>query len=58
METGTWIWNRLSAPGGVAFEQIVVELVQEFAVDRDTADRDVRAFVDELRENRLVDVRR
>src|SRR5207247_8269875 len=53
---GTWIWNRTSAAGSLAFETLVDELVAEFDVDRPVAEGEAAAFIDELRANRLADV--
>jgi hypothetical protein len=54
--TGTWIWSRLTASREVPLEQLVGDLVEEFAVERETAERDIREFVEALRANRLVRV--
>jgi hypothetical protein len=54
----TLIWSRMSAVGAVAFDQLVVQVVGEFAVDPREAERDVGIFVEALRANGLVHVRR
>jgi len=53
---GTWIWNRTSAAGGLAFDTLVEELVTEFDVERPVAEREAAAFVEALRENGLANV--
>jgi hypothetical protein len=55
---GTWIWNRASTSGGLPFEALVAELVEEFDVAPPVAERDMSAFVEALRTSNLVHVRR
>ncbi len=45
---GAWLWGRLAAAGGMTRERLTAELVEEFAVDRDVAARDVGAFVEAM----------
>ena len=53
---GAWIWERLAQGGPVAVETLLADLVAEFDVDRETAERDLNAFVGTLRSRKLVDV--
>jgi len=55
---GTVIWNRMVAAGGVGIDQLVADVVAEFAIEPDAARREVEAFVEALRASRLADVRR
>lgn len=54
----TVVWNRVVAGGEVDVDQLVAEVVDEFAVEPDRARREVEAFVEALRANRLARVRR
>lgn len=49
----TFIWDACSA-GDRNVGEVVSALVEEFEVDRDTAERDVREFLDELAREKLV----
>jgi hypothetical protein len=53
---GAWIWERLAQGAPVAMETLLAELVSEFEVDRQTAERDLDEFVSSLRSRNLVDV--
>ena len=53
---GAWIWERLAEGGPVAMETLLNEMVAEFEVDRQTAERDLDAFVVSLRSRNLVEV--
>jgi hypothetical protein len=53
---GAWIWERLAQGGPVALETLLTDLVAEFDVDRQTAERDLNEFVSTLRSKDLVDV--
>lgn len=50
--SGTVLWEALGR--GATHEELVGMLVDQFGVDRDTAARDVIAFVEQLRQRGLV----
>ncbi len=52
-EVGTYIWEAC-ADGTRTIADIVAGLVEEFEVDRATAERDTREFLDELAKEKLV----
>ena len=52
---GTRIWQLLEQP--IAVAELYATLMGEFDVDADTCRRDVDAFLDQLREANLVEVR-
>ena len=53
-ETGTWLWNAID---GTRSEAVLLEMVlQEFEVERATAEREVSAFLDELAAAGLVEL--
>ncbi len=53
-ETAKAIWDALSGPCSV--RELVAHLLTRFAVDRETCEREVSAFVNELLAGELVDV--
>ena len=52
-ETGAFLWNILK--DGAEKQDLVRDLVKEFAVDEQTAQKDVEAFLSQLRRNDLID---
>lgn len=50
---GATLWRELA--GGASREQLVAALARDFAVDEETAGRDVDAFVTALRERGLLE---
>ena len=52
-EVGTFIWDAVSQ-GDRTVTEVVDHLVTEFDVDRTTAERDTREFLDELSREKLV----
>jgi len=52
-ETGAFLWDRLSA--GSTEKELLDCLVSEYGVDRETAENDVRVFLEELRERSLIE---
>ena len=49
---GVSVWKLLEEDK--TYEQIVSELLEEYEVDRETLERDVREFLDSLREKELL----
>lgn len=49
---GTWVFDRLD--GKTSLEDIVRSVVDEFAVETNEAERDVRAFIQALLERGMV----
>ena len=49
---GVSVWKLLEADK--TYEQIISELLEEYEVDRETLERDVREFLDSLREKELL----
>ena len=52
-ETGAFLWNILK--DGAEKQDLLRDLVKEFAVDEQTAAKDVEAFLAQLRRNDLID---
>ncbi len=52
-EVGSFIWEAFSK-GDRTVGQVIDSLVQEFEVDRPTAERDTRQFLEELSREKLV----
>ena len=52
-ESGALLWERLRADASV--DDLVEVLLAEYEVERDRAEKDVRAFVDYLRDNDLIE---
>ena len=52
-ETGAFLWNILK--DGAEKQDLVRDLVKEFAVDEQTAEKDVEVFLAQLRRNDLID---
>lgn len=52
-ETGAFLWGLLEK--GADRETLIDALPQEFEVDRQTAEKDVDAFLTQLREKALID---
>ncbi len=50
--TGGYVWNKLRQ--GKLVDEIICELAAETGADAATVDRDVRAFLDELKAKRLL----
>ncbi len=51
-ETGEFIWDKLSE--NKSEEELVDAILAEYEVDRQTAEKDVKAFVDTLKEKDLL----
>ena len=51
-ELGVSVWKLLEADK--TYEQIITDLLEEYEVDRETLERDVREFLDTLREKELL----
>ncbi len=51
-ETGEFIWDKLSEDRNEA--ELVDAILAEYEVDRQTAEKDVKAFVDTLKEKDLL----
>jgi hypothetical protein len=49
---GVSVWKLLEADK--TYEQIITDLLEEYEVDRETLERDVREFLDTLREKELL----
>jgi hypothetical protein len=49
--TGGYVWEKLKQ--GKLIDEIVCELASETGADLATVDRDVHAFIDQLRSNRI-----
>ena len=49
---GVCFWKLLEADK--TYEQIITDLLEEYEVDRETLERDVREFLDTLREKELL----
>jgi hypothetical protein len=56
-EVGAWIWRHVSLAGGTSLRALAAAVADEFGLDPADAERDVAAFVESLRANRLADVR-
>lgn len=52
-ETGEFIWEQLNDEK--TEQELVEAILSEYDVDRETAERDVHAFVDTLKEKDLLD---
>lgn len=52
-ETGEFIWEQLKDEK--TEQELVEAILSEYDVDRETAERDVHAFVDTLKEKDLLD---
>ncbi len=52
-ETGAFLWGLLEK--GAEKQELVDSLTQEYDVDRETAEKDVDAFLDRLREKALIE---
>lgn len=48
-ETGLFLWNCIAA--GTTRERLVEQLLAEYEVDREAAEKSVTGFVERLREN-------
>lgn len=53
-EVGALVWER--ADGRATLEELIGELVAVFEITREEAERDVRAFVETLVEERLLEI--
>lgn len=47
-----FIWERLD--GARSVKEIRTDLIQSFEVDRETAEKDISEFIDELIDNKLI----
>jgi coenzyme PQQ synthesis protein D (PqqD) len=52
-ESGVHLWRRLAE--GTTREELVIELVQAFGIEREQAETDVDHFVEELRSRNLLE---
>jgi hypothetical protein len=51
-EVATWLWNLMDQPRSVP--ELAKALREEFEVEREPAERDVRAFLDDLQNKGLI----
>ena len=51
-ETGAFLWKKLSV--GTEIDELVEQTTKEFNVEKDVAERDVREFVESLKEANLI----
>ena len=51
-ETGAFLWNELEK--GASEEQLLDKLCEEYEVDRETAQSDIAAFIEQLTERGIV----
>lgn len=52
-ETGAFLWKKLE--GGCSESELIDALLSEYEVDRETAENDVKAFTDKLKEAKLAE---
>lgn len=52
-ETGCFLWEKLSA--GATEDELVAALLDEYDVEKAVAEKDVRAFLDTLYNNDLIE---
>lgn len=52
-DTGKFLWENLTAEKEEA--ELVEALLGEYDVDRETAERDVAAFIEKLKENNILE---
>ncbi len=52
-ETGKFLWEKLSDE--TTEDALVAALLSEYAVDKTTAERDVAAFIEKLKENNILE---
>lgn len=52
-ETGAFLWNSLKSE--TTEEVLVEQMIREYEVDKETAAKDVDAFLSQLRENGLIE---
>ncbi len=52
--TGTWLWERVASP--VRLVDLLQEVVKEFEVDRDAAEKDLLRFFESLNAKGLVKI--
>ena len=51
-ETGAFLWKKLSV--GTEIDELVEQTTKEFNVEKDVAERDVKEFVESLKEANLI----
>lgn len=51
-ETGAFLWNLLTI--GASYNELLDKMLSEYDVDRDTAENDIRNFIDKLNEGKLL----
>lgn len=51
-ETGAFLWKKLSV--GIEIDELVEQTTKEFNVEKDVAEKDVREFVESLKEANLI----
>ena len=51
-ETGAFLWKKLSV--GTEIDELVEQTTKEFKVEKDVAERDVKEFVESLKEANLI----
>lgn len=47
--TGAFVWNQMKA--NVAFDELVDAFAKEFSVDKETAETDIKAFIETLKQS-------
>lgn len=54
-ETAATIWDCLAASDGADRDGLLARMLDEYDVDRDTAARDLDAFLESLRQSELIE---
>ncbi len=52
-ETGGFLWEKLTE--GATEDELIGAILDTYEIDRATAEADVRAFIDKVRDNNLVE---
>ena len=52
-ETGAFIWKHL--PSAESETDLVEQLLEEYEIDKETAEKDVREFLEKLRDFEIID---
>ncbi len=51
-ETGAFIWEQIDGKNNI--NNIIQNLTAEFAIDRDTAEKDVQSFMDDMKKYLII----